>query len=96
MPENAAKLLNSMEEIMNKKIRYLRTGLRLDIRKPPKTEIPKNVYTRKQKHKKGDYNENSNPLFIFAIIFLIRPKPACRTAPKCLYRNWRFYEYASI
>jgi hypothetical protein len=68
MPKNMVEL-NSMEEIMNKKIRGLRALQlvgRLDIRKPPKTETPKNVYTRKLKHKKGDYNENSNPLFILA------------------------------
>ena len=38
-------------EIMNK-LKLLKSGMRLDIKKPPKVETPKNVYNRKVKHKK--------------------------------------------
>jgi len=48
---------------MDKKVKDLRVGIRLDIRKPPKVEIPKNVYNRKVKHKKGTGNEKFSPLF---------------------------------
>jgi len=48
---------------MDKKVKELRTGIRLDIKKPPKVEIPKNVYNRKVKHKKGPGNESSRPFF---------------------------------
>ncbi len=48
---------------MNKKVKELRVGIRLDIKKPPKVEIPKNVYTRKDKHKKGLENEKFRPFF---------------------------------
>lgn len=46
---------------MNKIIKDLRQGIRLDIKKPPKTEIPKNIYTRKVKHKKGLNDEKFRP-----------------------------------
>jgi hypothetical protein len=49
---------------MNRKVKDLRAGIRLDIKKPPKVEIPKNVYNRKVKHRKGTENENSAPFFI--------------------------------
>ena len=49
---------------MDKKIKDLRRGIRLNIKKPPKVEIPKNVYNRKVKHKGGMNNENSAPFFI--------------------------------
>jgi hypothetical protein len=49
--------------IMDKKIKELRVGIRLDIKKPPKVEIPKNVYNRKVKHKKGLENEKFRPFF---------------------------------
>ena len=48
---------------MNKKVKELRSGIRLDIKKPPKIEIPKNVYNRKEKHKKGLENEKFRPFF---------------------------------
>lgn len=48
---------------MNIKVKELRAGLRLEIKKPPKVEIPKNVYNRKVKHKKGLENEKFNPFF---------------------------------
>jgi len=48
---------------MNNKIKELKTGVRLNIRKPPKREVPKNIYTRKKKHKKGYENEKSWPFF---------------------------------
>jgi hypothetical protein len=51
---------------MNKKLKDLRAGIRLDIKKPPKVEIPKNVYNRKVKHKKGPENEKFRPFFLSA------------------------------
>lgn len=48
---------------MDRKIKDLRVGIRLDIKKPPKVEIPKNVYNRKVKHKKGTDNEKFSPFF---------------------------------
>ncbi len=48
---------------MDRKVKDLRVGVRLDIRKPPKVEIPKNVYNRKVKHKKGTENEKFSPFF---------------------------------
>jgi len=48
---------------MEKKAKELKTGVRLNIRKPPKAEVPKNIYTRKVKHKKGCENEKSWPSF---------------------------------
>jgi hypothetical protein len=51
---------------MNKKLKDLRVGVRLDIKKPPKIETPKSVYNRKVKHKKGLEDEKLRPfLFIF-------------------------------
>lgn len=52
---------------MDKKLKDLKTGLRLNMRKPPKIEVPKNVYSRKLKHKKGDYRDERNPLFYVCI-----------------------------
>ena len=49
---------------MEKKAKDLKTGVRLNIRKPPKAEVPKNIYNRKVKHKKGHENEKSWP-FLF-------------------------------
>ncbi len=46
-----------------KKAKELKAGVRLDIRKPPKVEIPKNVYNRRDKHRKGLENENFRPFF---------------------------------
>ncbi|PKL18880.1 MAG: hypothetical protein CVV49_03760 [Spirochaetae bacterium HGW-Spirochaetae-5] len=54
---------------MNRKVKDLRVGIRLDIKKPPKVEIPKNVYNRKVKHRKGTDNENSAPFFIPSLHF---------------------------
>ena len=51
---------------MEKKIKELKAGVRLNIRKPPKAEVPKNIYTRKVKHKKGCENEKSRPSFFSA------------------------------
>lgn len=48
---------------MNRKVKDLRAGIRLDIKKPPKVEIPKNVYNRKVKHRKGTENEKFSPFF---------------------------------
>jgi len=48
---------------MNKKVKELRGGLRLEIKKPPKAETPKNIYSRKEKHKDGRDNENFRPYF---------------------------------
>jgi hypothetical protein len=50
--------------LMNGKVKDLRKGMRLDLKKPPKTEIPKNVYNRKVKHKKGQNRESSAPFFL--------------------------------
>lgn len=50
---------------MNKKIKDLRHGIRLNIKKPPKAEVPKNVYTRKIKHKDGLNDEKFRPFFMF-------------------------------
>ncbi len=49
---------------MNRKVKDLRKGMRLDLQKPPKVEIPKNVYNRKVKHKKGLNRESSAPFFL--------------------------------
>jgi hypothetical protein len=49
---------------MNKKLKDLRVGIRLNIKKPPKIETPKNVYNRKVKHKKGLNDEKFRPFFI--------------------------------
>ena len=46
---------------MNRKAKELKRGVRLNIKKPPKVETPKNVYTRKDKHKKGYDDKNSCP-----------------------------------
>ncbi len=51
---------------MEKKAKELRTGVRLNIRKPPKAEVPKNIYKRKEKHKKGYENEKSWPFLYFS------------------------------
>ena len=51
---------------MDRKVKDLRVGIRLDIKKPPKVEIPKNVYNRKVKHKKGLENEKFSPFFLSA------------------------------
>ncbi len=51
---------------MDRKAKELKTGVRLNIRKPPKAEVPKNIYTRKVKHKKGHENEKSWPFFILS------------------------------
>ncbi len=48
---------------MIKKVKDLRAGIRLKIRKPPKVEIPKNVYNRKVKHRRGLEDEKFRPLF---------------------------------
>jgi hypothetical protein len=50
---------------MNKKVKDLRVGIRLNIKKPPKVEVPKNVYHRKVKHRKGLEDEKTRPFFIF-------------------------------
>lgn len=52
---------------MNRKVKDLRTGIRLNIKKPPKVEVPKNVYNRKVKHKKGLEDEKFRPFFIAAV-----------------------------
>ena len=46
---------------MNKKLKDLKVGVRLNIKKPPKVETPKNVYNRKDKHKKGLEDEKFRP-----------------------------------
>lgn len=51
---------------MNKKVKEMRKGIRLDIRKPPKTEIPKNIYNRKVKHKSGMDSDSSAPFFMLS------------------------------
>ena len=51
---------------MNEKLKDLRVGVRLNIKKPPKIEIPKNVYNRKVKHKKGLEDEKSRPFLLFS------------------------------
>ena len=48
---------------MDKRLKELKSGLRLDIKKPPKVEVPKNVYNRKVKHKEGLENEKFRPFF---------------------------------
>ncbi len=49
---------------MDKKLKELKKGIRLNIQKPPKVEIPKNVYNRKTKHKKGYDDKDSYPFFL--------------------------------
>jgi len=49
---------------MDKKVKELRQGIRLNIKKPPKTEVPKNIYSRRIKHKKGLDEEKFRPFFI--------------------------------
>ena len=50
---------------MNNKVKELKAGIRLDIKKPPKVEIPKKVYNRKVKHKEGLENEKFKTLFFY-------------------------------
>ena len=52
---------------MKKKLKDLRVGIRLNIKKPPKIETPKSVYSRKAKHKKGPDDEKFRP-FLFSPI----------------------------
>ena len=49
---------------MKKQLKELRVGVRLNIKKPPKIETPKNVYSRKCKHKKGQDYTNSDLFFM--------------------------------
>jgi len=49
---------------MNRKAKEIKRGVRLNIKKPPKVETPKNVYTRKTRHKKG-YDEKIHTPFYF-------------------------------
>ena len=69
---------------MERKVRELKRGLRLNLRKPPKAEVPKNIYTRKEKHKKGRGDENRDLFLchagkgIRAFPFHIRAIAACR------------------
>lgn len=35
------------------KLKQIKSGMRLDIKKAPKVEIPKSVYSRKMKYKKN-------------------------------------------
>jgi len=53
---------------MKKKLKDLRAGIRLNIKKPPKIEPPKNIYNRKVKYKKGLDDEKFRPFFIPAIL----------------------------
>ncbi len=46
---------------MNGKVKDLRKGIRLNIKNPPKAEVPKNIYNRKIKHKKGLNEEQFRP-----------------------------------
>ncbi len=62
-------LLELWGSVMDRKVKDLRAGIRLDIKKPPKVEIPKNVYNRKVKHKKGTENEKFSPFFYTLISF---------------------------
>lgn len=55
---------------MDKKLKELRAGIRLNIKKPPKVEIPKNVYNRKVKHKKGLEDEKFRPFFYLPVPFI--------------------------
>jgi len=59
---------------MNRKAKDVRRGVRLNIKKPPKVETPKNVYSRKAKHKKGHAAENPWP-FLMEIFSLTKPLP---------------------
>lgn len=65
---------------MEKKAKELRTGVRLNIRKPPKAEVPKNIYKRKEKHKKGYENEKSWPFLYFSA-------SSCRSSYRCFYNS---------
>ena len=65
---------------MEKKVKELRKGVRLEIRKPPKAETPKNIYSRKVKHKGGRENEDFRPSFFMTEkgivpVFLLFKKP---------------------
>lgn len=65
---------------MDRKVKELRRGVRLDIKKPPKAETPKNIYSRKEKHKDGRDYENFRPSFFMTEkgivpIFLLFKKP---------------------
>jgi len=52
---------------MKNKLKELRVGVRLNIKKPPKIETPKNIYSRKAKHKKGLDDEKFRP-FLFLLV----------------------------
>jgi hypothetical protein len=43
-----------MKKVDKETARDVKKGVRLNIRKAPKTEVPKTVYTRKKKHKKTE------------------------------------------
>ncbi len=53
---------------MDKKLKELKKGIRLNIQKPPKVETPKNVYNRKTKHKKGYDDKDSYPFFCSLVL----------------------------
>jgi hypothetical protein len=52
---------------MDEKVKELRRGLRLNIKKPPKVETPKSVYTRRKKHKEGRGYDEFRPSFFYFI-----------------------------
>jgi len=52
---------------MKKKLKDLRVGIRLNIKKPPKIETPKNIYSRKAKHKKGLNDEKFRPFLCLLV-----------------------------
>ena len=56
---------------MKKKLKDLRVGIRLNIKKPPKIETPKNIYSRKAKHKKGLDDEKFRPFLFSAMWFVV-------------------------
>jgi|GEM_PF-1053425 len=60
---------------MDKRVREIRRGLRLSIKKPPKAETPKNIYKRKQKHKYGRDYEDLRPYFFLWSQVSMRQKP---------------------
>lgn len=64
---------------MNRKVKEVRRGIRLNIKKPPKVETPRNVYRRKAKHKKSHADEERMALSFREFIL-----------DKCFLKSWDF------
>ena len=55
-----------MKTEKNDVLKRIRTGVRLKV-KPPKTEIPKNTYSRKEKHRRN-YSDGFSFFYPFSFV----------------------------